>query len=68
MTVNVSRLREIMYGRNIGVGALSSATGISEGILYRRMKEPENFLFTEVKAIGKALDLTEEEFDEIFLL
>lgn len=68
MTVNVEKLRQVMYGRNVGMTALSKATGISEGILYRRMKEPDGFLFTEVKSIGKALDLSDEEFNEIFLL
>lgn len=64
---NVRKLREKMYGANIGMGKMADIIGVDRSTFYRKMNDyGEDFSLRQAKAIAENLKLSALEAAEIF--
>lgn len=64
---NLDKLKLIIKDSGITMTALSKKTGINRVTLYNRLDGSGEFSAFEIMALSEALNLTDEERDEIFL-
>ena len=65
--VNIEKLKEKMRIKGYTPRSLSNKIGIDTSTLYRRyMNNGSDFTIEEVEAIADALDLSNEDFNNIF--
>lgn len=65
--VDVGKLRARMAECNVSMANLSGQIGINQATLYRRFADSgECFTLAEAEKIGRALNLTVPEMNEIF--
>lgn len=64
---NIDLLKEKINKAGIKMTALSEKTGISRETLYNRFKECGEFKASEIVSLTRALNLSKEERDKIFL-
>lgn len=66
--VNIRKLRAKLVEKDISVIELASIIGIDKSIVYRKLnKSGESFTVSDVEKIAKALSLTCEDINDIFL-
>ncbi len=66
--MNVTKLREVMFSKNINVENLCKMTGIDRSRMYRRLNsDGRKMTLEEAKQIAQALQLTNDMAIHIFL-
>lgn len=66
--VNIRKLRAKLVEKDISVIELASIIGIDKSTVYRKLnKSGESFTVSDVEKIAKALSLTCEDINDIFL-
>lgn len=66
--MNFDKLAQIMKDKNVSHEEISKFIGIDRSTFYRKMNQQSTeFTISQVKMIAKFLNLSEEEFNDIFL-
>lgn len=65
--MNIKKLKIKLIEKDLTVPDLAEKIGISQASLYVKFKGERDFSYGEIMAIKKALDLSVDEFNEIFL-
>lgn len=65
--VDIQRLKALIDDSGLPMTVLSRKTGIERPTLYNRFKGVGEFTASEIVGLSKALHLTNEEVQEIFL-
>lgn len=64
---DIKRLNEVIEESGMKVSVIAAKTGIHRVTLYQRLKGKGEWKVSEIKNISKALHLTKQERDKIFL-
>jgi plasmid maintenance system antidote protein VapI len=64
--MKILKLRGKMVEKGMNVESLASAMDIDRATLYRKLNDGEKFTIGDAKKIKTALDLTDEEANDIF--
>ena len=63
---NIRKLKATMFLKEIDTKTLASKCGLDYKNLLRKLRENNDWSLKQVQAVSKALELTDEEFVEIF--
>lgn len=61
-----NELRAEAIRRNLSIGELADRIGISRETLWRRLRNPDSFKVSEIRAIQEALCLDAEQVHSLF--
>ena len=64
--MKILKLRGKMVEKGVNVESLASDMGIDRATLYRKLNDGEKFTIGDAKKIKTALNLTDEEANDIF--
>lgn len=65
--VNIRKLKAKLVEKDISIIELANVLGIDKSTVYRKLKSGENFTVKDVEKISKALSLTYDDINDIFL-